>query len=596
MESAYLAPSLRAAVLVLAMPLTGVAARAQCSYPDIQLGNFICSPAETSGAYSSIASGDLNGNFSPEVGVIRGGSLIVYHDVDSENVAVVAAEDAIDVCYSPCAAGPDSPGFLYTSASGLRRVVYDAVENEYETAEVAATSLWQATTRIRWADTGIGPSKLTGLVGWAPSLDTISFCTMVDGLTSLPTSQFTYTPDVTAMALLDWDGVAGLELAVLHGTGLHILDQSGTVLLSRTASVPGDAITAVRCEGYKDSLAWATRMPNGTSALLLFNFDFPGNHFQGPLLLGTDVYSSIAAGDLIAPQGSGAYAGPDGDEDLVLASSTASILRIYRVDTSATGDWISSTHRTMDLTGPYGTATPTGPVLCDNLFNDWTADGDPIPSIAVALSAPNGLRVKPEPMARPDEIVEDYTTVEYRSGLYLDGCSIPEDPPISASEWRIRLGDGWGSTTATEIQMVVRLCEEGEDEVEPGVYHSETFPLSGQGQIVDTEIYFDALETSEDGLDCELSQRKYFVKIRPRNASQAWRWSIISVSPHCEGIDWLQDLPGASDTFIDMVYNEAWFSCGPPAGCATGGEYIPVAVPQIFIPSSPGVLPEPPPQ
>ena len=76
--------------------------------------------------YHGIVAGDLNGDLSLDVAVIKGSTLIVYPSADVSFGSVVVASDAIDVCFSPDASGPGAGvGVLTLEQPGKPVVVLD---------------------------------------------------------------------------------------------------------------------------------------------------------------------------------------------------------------------------------------------------------------------------------------------------------------------------------------------------------------------------------------------------------------------------------------------------------------------------------------
>jgi hypothetical protein len=192
--------------------------------------------------------------------------------------------------------------------------------------------------------------------------------------------------------------------------------------------------------------------------------------------------------------------------------------------------------------------------------------------------------------------------VEHTSALERMNCD--SQAPFLPSRWNMTLGLGWGMTTATHVEMVLRKCPIGATAPEQAVYDHEYFPVVQVGTpsvIEGTEIYFDGAELDPNDQHPDF---RYFVEVRPVKrvgnlTTKTWRWSVLGMSPNCAGFSWLRTLPGASG-----LVETRHFTCGddedvplcpPPSGQGYGMNYVPSAVPQSRIPGGPGVLPDDPP-
>ncbi|MSR62730.1 MAG: hypothetical protein EXS08_09845 [Planctomycetes bacterium] len=587
--SALLYPPVRLVLgFVGGLTLAAGAAHAQLE-PIYQSGNFIPSPPNLTGLYHGIVSGDLNGDLSPEVAVIKGTKLIVYPNADVGNDSIVVASDAIDVCYSPDAAGLGHPGLLYTTASGLKRLTVAPgvpvepgvpVPDVYSVQLISSSPLWLGAPLIR-SSAGVGQGPGQGLIGVKSDERTFFSAYSAGSGFELPATIFSLNSTLYArdIVLLDWNGLPDgkKEIGIRHSNGIQIRDQAGAYLLARNAITPGDAIAVVAKPGLTDSFAWVTRFADGTSNLLLFNQGFPGL-YQPPQSLSSRVFDSMASGDLLG----------DGDGDLVFGAVSWSTLQIRESDSSA-ATWFSPTpSQELDLRIDGGmAAVPIGKVLCANIFNDWIGS-TPIPSFAAVLPNSDGLRLVPNLSGR-------YALVGPSVDFSSTKIVYPAVNPCTASngKWEMTLGNGWGTTTATHIQVVVRMKNSSASSVRPAALRHLVFALNGaaiNGKLLSFELDYGPPAPS-------VVNDVYFAMVRPiqlpsSNATslsvinQAWRWSILGLP---------MDLPGdvflrAQAGFGDTVGCSEEFCPPPPSNL--GGRYIPSPVLQSHIPSSgPGTLP-----
>jgi hypothetical protein len=570
-----------------AAALAGTPLEAQCpELPDFQHGNFVCSPEGIEGEYTAIAAGDLSGDLSREVAVIKGSDLIVYHGPDSENVAVPVASDALDVCFARSGGGDGGPALLYVSPSGLRRVEFDDSINAYVAETVSQDVSWQTATRIRWTLHGVGPGQDPGAIGFSPVADSF-FRSVPDGFGGFtaPTHLFTHDLAVREFVLLDWYGDATREIAVLHDTGIRLYDQAGTLLLARGGGQSGNSIARVRRTGWSDSLAWVTHVST-SSFLVLFNQAFPSPGYQTDVL-GPGTYISMASADLDA----------DRDEDLVLASALSSELKLFHLEETAGSGWFASVPTsTIDMSVDQADMA-TGKLVVANLFNDWTAQEKPVPGFGIVLDGQNGvegLRVLPNLALRQ----EGAPSPDFDRVLYWSACASGD----FLSRWLVEVGNGWGTIDQQQVEIVIRRSPNVQ--VVPSAHASTIVDYSGP--LADFEFQFNGDETTVS--HSEENTVSYFVKVRPRKPGFAWRWSILAMTSGCESFAWLRDLPGAAgesehvliafdDTELpghdglcdnEGELDEEGHSPCETGGLLQGGRYIPSATPLSYVPGPGG--------
>lgn len=551
-------------------------------------GSFIAGPDLPLEPFHGIDAVDLDGNLTPEVVVLRGSSLIVYPDPDINDTYVVVAEDALSF-----AAGSkdDGPVLVFTSPAGLFSVAFE--EQAYTVELLSDSTLWRSASTVRVDDK-------EGLVGVDLLQHTFFFSEFTGSGAGLPQVLFTLGPAMRDVRLLDWDGVGTREIAILTSNGLQLRSRSGAVFFARGALVPGDAIAVVRSSPQSDGLAWVTRNNSGQALLLLFHFSFAGA-YQGPTALGSEVFASASSADIDG----------DGDGDLVLARTSTSTIDIVE-NRSAPGTWTppsppsgafgAGISAQIDL-GLGADSPASGQVLCANLFNDHDSAGVLIPGYAMALASPSGLRLRPRPGIRANFAPPsaDFSALEFDSALSLAGCpSVPTSQGPN-SLWTLLPSGGWGNVSgATHLEVIVRMSPAPQLAPLQTATHHLMFPLSANG-IPETPVAFTGNETP---LSPENSSRCYFAGVRPvrlnaqgTNILEAWRWSVIGMSAHCDGLDWMAGMTIALG--LSVPYQRMG-TCGDPGElmpCGQllmlgGSRYLPTGVPVTKFPSSgPGVMP-----
>ena len=580
--------------------LSAAPVQAQCDSIEFQGGNFVCTPADITGDYKTIGAGDLSGDRTLDVAVIKDESLIIYHNAALGNDAVVVSTTAVDLCVArpPCGEADQElcPVELYfTSSNGLERVYFDSEDHAYETEVVDSSTLWQNAKKVRWS-MGVGSGTGEGLIGVKSDGHTLIRALRQGVGFASPTTLFDFVLTAMDIALLNYknfDGDTGtpVEIAILHPNGVGVRKQDGTYVMGRSGYVPGDAITVVRKTGLQvtDSLAWVTRLTSGWSVLMFFHesFTLP----QGPLQISQRTFNSLSATDLDA----------DGDDDLVLGAAYWNSLFVQRCDPGA-ASWYSGPPEQVFMALDGVTSEPAdamGQVLCANYFNDWYADESAMPGFAVALPDSDGLRLMPQLDARHAEFgtAPDFEQVAYSTARHNEECTAnPESQSLSL--WKLKMGDGWGSIDATHLELIVRKCQSVLTVPDVQLHHFPDEPIDPEG-IVMTWLQF---EGSDTVLHAEDSPLRYFAAVRPVRLDEngeilkAWRWSILGMSASCAGLEWLLGLPGALPGLIQISPYEACdledLECDIATTPLVVTRYVPSAVPQSRIPSpGPGVLP-----
>src|SRR5262245_2884585 len=89
---------LSALLLPVVLPILAPSTRAQASQTG---GHVVANPVCVACPFDGIASGDMDANFSPEIAVVRDGSLIILHNPDANDDSVEVATGVLDVCYLP---------------------------------------------------------------------------------------------------------------------------------------------------------------------------------------------------------------------------------------------------------------------------------------------------------------------------------------------------------------------------------------------------------------------------------------------------------------------------------------------------------------
>lgn len=558
-------------------------AGASCLPPTVSTGNFVCGPGGVQDlSVETLLACDLDGNRSPEVAALHGGRLVLFvnPDVGDEHVVVASGVRTL-------AAVPGESRFLFTTATGL-----------------AGLELQSGQVNVKFLEEGEPWTGARSLVG-APDGSLVLVgadgrelyrVEAREGRFPAPTKLFQARLAVRELQVFEWDGNAGLELAWLDARGLQVRNQDGTLLREHASTVPGGVLVPVANAGSKFSLAWVTRLADGSSYLFHLRPDLPGA-YEGPLALGAQPVTSLAAGDLDA----------DGDDDLLLGRPSVGTVERLTNHSELVGvpAFVGAEEGFSLLFADEFMPLGSGRVVCADLFNDRDSDQAVRPGIATLLLDPPGLRLVPQDVsggfgfADPGQMPPSplISAVRFESALWLAGC----DAGVTGTRasWTLTAGPGWNAPAATHLELIVRASTQPGQAPGPIALHHSMTPIGPEG-IAGTAVQFDGLE---DAATSEDSRRVYFVQLRPvrldtseRHIEQAWRWSVIGLSAHCDGLIWLGTLPGVIHQTAPILRD----SCLPVLDCGfgipvdtIGGRiYIPSAVPQVRVPGNgPGVLP-----
>ncbi|HEX6885593.1 MAG TPA: hypothetical protein VF530_19630 [Planctomycetota bacterium] len=562
-------------------------------------GSIPVPPGPLGGQYSSIVAEDLDGNFSPEIAVLRTNpdrALIVFHNPDVTQDAVEVATGALDVCAYPV---PDENGrarLLFTTATDVQTVTF--VEDHYELGTISFPPSLVGATHLRVGLQG-GVHYLFYLAA-----DGKSFHRALAGGGGLSAPQHlgTLVPAVLDFVLLDCDADGLLDLGIMTANGVNVRPQSWEPpLLSRGGVFPGDAIAAVDVIEVGECLAWVTRASPTQAKLLLLH---PTLGPAYPMLdLPSAANSSLVAADVDA----------DGLEDLVVGRSESFADVLLQV---AAPQYFDDTGEPIDMSAG-GPTVSMGRLLCGDLFNDKNGNGNVLPGFAAMLPTLEVLQMLRATEPGPPQLpYPDYQGVTYASAWFPQ-CQSPNSGP---SRWEIWTGTGWGSTGANALELIVRR-QDGSLMHANALRHRRFWLVNGE--IPASSVYFETILDDYEG-----SSTKYWAQIRPVLVDlspdaehpeypmvpaeavtlEVWRWSVLGMAGTCAALAELR-LPSSLSPEVPICAREG--SCGE-WGCSVGWDpafcdtflglpqqdpvtLIPSAVPKSKVPSSPGQLPIIPP-
>jgi len=541
-------------------------------------GNLAGLPDGLTGNYGEMISGDLSGDLTPEVALLRGTRLIVVHGAAIGDDSRVVATDALAAAYAPAGSASGGQKLFYTTASGLRCATF--VQDHYETQAIITGGLWAGAAELHY-------DALQGaLFGVDSTRKQILRSILTAGVVGTPASLFVLTPTVRDMRVIDWDGAGNRELALQLSTGVQVRRQTGVVMATKTAVFlddPFDAIAVAHRSQGTDTLAWLTRLSDYSPCLHLLDASYLTPFVRGPYQLDAGNYVTLSAGDLDG----------EGRDDLVFATATGASVRVVD-DLSTIESLPPSSIQTQSILlwddyVPGGSDPQPGAVLCANFFNDFTPGAAPKPLAGIARVLPKfaALRLYRASPGGGGEFFT-YQTNDFASAR-LD----------SLGKWHLLLGAGWSDVVgATEIQMIVRPYRAGENEPDPTINPPAAQIITG----------IEGMELPEFGITNWANDTRYFAQVRPvkriapgGTILQVWRWSIISVTAECDSLIWLATRPGAfqpdQHCCLDLPSGGLDLeNCGTPP-CLEGGSgvYIPSAVPQSRMPNSGNILPGNPP-
>ncbi|MEM7309590.1 MAG: hypothetical protein AAF682_23140 [Planctomycetota bacterium] len=191
---------------------------------------------------------------------LDGTRLYAFYGVGTYDAVVDTGLDLDTLAPLP----PDTPGgagaLLGTDATGLLRID-PALPTGFAASAVRTGGGWSSSLRLRTAQLdgawgrdvvslGAGGSQVDVLYDGPFGLGSdVSFPTLRAGL------------DV---AVLDWDGLGGPEIAVLNSTGVYVFDQAGALVATLTkpaGSTTLGGLAVLSSPGENDRLAWRSESP-----------------------------------------------------------------------------------------------------------------------------------------------------------------------------------------------------------------------------------------------------------------------------------------------------------------------------------------------
>lgn len=262
--------------------------------------------AITHGATGRMVAGDVTGDLMPDLVLLNGGKPVVVY-----GPAVHDALFEIDLAANDIALLPGGEGLadrlMVVNDTGLYELTgYDAgeyVTTPVEFEEYEDPEDWPDPTRMVRGDTD-GDGKLD-LVALAADGDLL-FLEDLDTLDPNAT-EVDLATTVHDMAVVDWNGTGGKEVALLCSNGFFVVTRTGSVLVAIYGACSGGVVVPLRQEGFGRDRCAVVFTTTTEEVLLVVDstgFDVPVD------LTAFDVHGA-AAGDVNG----------DGDDDLWLVSA-----------------------------------------------------------------------------------------------------------------------------------------------------------------------------------------------------------------------------------------------------------------------------------
>jgi hypothetical protein len=381
----YLVPF---AVLVASVPVPLNAQQEEIKTVDLPHPASYLSGAATEaqvGRFDANAGGDAN--VVPDVAVLQGGDLCFATSPDRVYAFTKVAGPFTSLARVALASPAGRDGVLVTSGDGVELVAWDDTEQAFASTTVLEDANWESAEQLQaFAGT---PTRIYAL---SSSHETI-LCAEWDGEElAHPTSLAVSTP-LLALAVLDWDGDPNPDFACDDGSGLRILDSSGTPY--GTIALPGTAPRLLRLPvtGGSDGVLWLT------------DFPFPPyGQVVGSVVPGSLGAPTIAQMQPLSPWNVQAMTlarfDADAEPDVVLSyqSSTGAAAKVYFGTGDATFAETSDSEPEgveLSLSAVWNTTGPAPAVAAGDLDGDGDDDllyaGDATLSAEVRVVFANGV-------------------------------------------------------------------------------------------------------------------------------------------------------------------------------------------------------------
>lgn len=270
-------------------------------------------------AVSSSAAGDVTGDGRADVAFVIDEQVVFLDAPGSRESVVHTLIPAQRIHYLPPVGGSGLGGFAIVGLDGLQRLQWNPATPGFDVTTISNASRW---VNAEFIDARAN-SNSRSIAGVATDHRTVTV--IVEGGPDEGTWSFTMPTNVDALALVDWDSDAALEVALVVQGGLRVRDLDGTQIASYNHGTPGNAhLACVNGVGQiHEAVAWL-RGTSGGQEIALVSSATPLSTMSLPSA--TPVADSLTAIDALAAD---ELLPRDVDTDLLVGYADGSPARLF---------------------------------------------------------------------------------------------------------------------------------------------------------------------------------------------------------------------------------------------------------------------------